>query len=112
MDNYIKTSGLARGAVDEEWQKVECFVSYDEPDHHRKIVEDLFKFHLPQKYQWPFGEPHNIGRAILIYYYFSDKQQVFKDGRWEAIGPDELPGRKPDAEGQNYKLWVEKPANK
>jgi hypothetical protein len=108
--DYIKTNGLARGTVDEEWQDVVCFVSYDEPDHHRRIVEELFKYHLPQKYQWPFMDPHNIGRAILLYHYFSSKHQVFKDKSWEPIGPDELPGRKPDAEGRNYKLWVDKAA--
>jgi len=113
MEVYIKIYGETRRSTDEDWQKVVCIVSYSNPDDHRKIVEDSFQYHLrldidyiKQNHPDHFTEPHNIGRAILLYYYFRDRHQFFNDKRFEYIGPNTLPNRKPDKEGQNYKLWV------
>jgi hypothetical protein len=113
MEGYIKIYGKTRRSLYEGWQKVVCFVSYSNPHDYRKIVEDSFQYHLSldldyikQNHPDHFTEPHNVGRAILLYYYFRDRHQFFNDNHFEYIGPNALPSREPDEEGENYKLWV------
>ena len=111
---FLKVQGETRKSTNEQWQKIVCFVAYADPAHYRKIVEDSFQYHLRldldyMKMNHPdhFSEPHNIGRAILLYHYFRDKHFFFKDHHWEYVNFEAMPKRKPDEEEEGYKLWVE-----
>lgn len=113
MDTCVKVYGEKRRFINEDWQKVVCYVSYRNHKDHRKIVEDSFRDHLrldleymKQNYADHFIEPHNVGRAILLYHYFRDRHCFFNETKWETIPLRSLPVDEPDEMGLCYKLWV------
>ncbi|MDD5129827.1 MAG: hypothetical protein PHS66_02085 [Candidatus Omnitrophica bacterium] len=109
----LKVYGETRCSTKENWQKVICFVSYCCFSKHRQIVENSFQDYLKldlddmrENHSELFLEPHNIGRAILLYHYFRERHRFFKDNHWEYENPESIPIREPDTEGEDYKLWV------
>ncbi len=114
MPYHLKIHGKTRRSLKDPWKDVTCFVVYSDPDCHREIVEDSFQYHLnldlddlKQHYPDHFSAPHNVCRAILLYHHFRERHQFFHDDHWEYIKPSALPNRAPDAEGTDYKLWIE-----
>lgn len=113
MNYYMKVNGLQWHYNQNIKEEVVCYVQYSDCEIHRNIVEDSFKFHLGldldymyKHYRDHFNEPHNVSRAILLYHYFRNEGLFFKDNHWESINPIDLPSKKPDSEGVDYKLWV------
>ncbi len=120
MSDYcMKVSGRMRRSTDEPWSDVVCFVSYGDAQSHRKIVEASFQYHLrldmdemKKKHSDHFIAPHNVARAILLYHYFRIWHYFFEDDHWDYIRQQELPDREPDADGEDYKLWINSSKNK
>jgi hypothetical protein len=114
---YIKMFGHTRASDKEPWRDVICYVTFTDATLHRSIVEDSFRYYLGLDLEYierhhrdHFTEPHNVARAILLYHYFRDRHQFFRDQRFEYVGSQQVPQRPADAAGDGYELWVDSTA--
>jgi hypothetical protein len=114
MTTCIRIFGKERDTPKSEWREVVCHVSYGDHKSHRQIVEDSFEYHLGTdvgylKKHHPdhFSAPHNVGRAILLYYYFRNRFLIFNDDRYQYIATGDLPDRPADSQDDTYSLWIE-----
>lgn len=114
MATCMRVEGRTRKGPKGHWQRVTCFVSFDDPRQHRQIVEDSFQYYLGldlanimRKHPDHFNALHNVGRAILLYYYFRENGRSFNDEHWDYLASNDVPSRPPDREVHGARLWID-----